>query len=651
MPRIQNIRNVHFSHSHLSRFSALYTHKSQLIYAPTMYRILKRYSASLTLLLVILISSLTIAYGHGLGTDMSLPITISDKEVLVEASINPTFLDQVPSSEPTFIVRALDDPSRNSTIAGIDFRIVVELNNEILLDQQFRSSDGVVKANLTPDSEIEGWQINGQARPSGRIEVSQSNPVELRSRVLTAGGLYHIIVIIEKGSPGLTVESDQKFDLYVSIGTSYMFGMQTPQGEEQMVVKTYYDEISNFNYSNKTIKFEMPFTWEHTYVDQVPVLHLEVQFPKTIEELQTNSYRGTLNGRELEAQAVVIDDYTSEQNRIVHFVVNNAMLHRFAEKISDSEIAVFTLAPAEKPKFPLDILSLPGEKFLFQLSWGPDIIETGVPITFVMNIQDPATGDLVRGSSFDFVLIQDGNEIHTNHMSSEFGTYSYDYTFSKAGRVTLAVNNINSERESAKIDLVVQQGTTNPNPQQQPTQSQCLIATAAFGSELTPQVQYLRHFRYHYILSTASGTAFMKVFNTVYYSFSPQVAEYEREQPWMQSTVKVALYPLFGILMAAERVHVVVGGGEVGAILAGLVSSVLIGAIYLGPVGYIASKSRKVDSKLLVIIVGAAGAVLAITLFVLNVLLSLSTVIFVIAIAGASAIAVAKSIKYVLYGQ
>jgi peptide/nickel transport system substrate-binding protein len=143
----------------------------------------------------------------------------------------------------------------------------------------------------------------------------------------------------------------------------------------------------------------------------------------------------------------------------------------------------------------------------------------------------------------------------------------------------------------------------------------------------------------------------MKVFDSVYYSFSPQIAEYEREQPWMQSTVKVALYPLFGILMAAERVHVVVGGGEVGAILAGLVSSVLIGAIYLGPVGYIASKSRKVDSKLLVIIVGAAGAVLAITLFVLNVLLPLSTVIFVIAIAGASAIAVAKSIKYVLYGQ
>ena len=620
-----------------------------------MYSIQKRYSASLTpLLLLTIISSIAIAHGHGLGTDISPPITISNKEVSVEASINPTFLDRVSSSERTFIVRALDDPTRNSTIPGIDFRIVVEVNNEILLDQQFRSSDGVVKANLIPDKNIQGWKVNGQARPSEHIEVSQSNPVELQSRILTAGGLYHIIVVIEKSSSGLTLQSDQKFDLFVSIGSSYIFNVQTSQSEEQMVVKTYYDKIANFDYSNKTIKFEMPFTWDRTYVDQVPVLHLEVQFPKTLEDLQINSYRGTLNGRELESQAIVIDDYSSEQNRIVHFVINNAMLSRFAKAINDSSnVAVFTLAPVERPKFPLDILSLPGEKFLFQLSWGPDIIETGVPITFVMNIQDPSTGDLLRGSSFDFVLIQDGNEIHNEHMSSEFGTYSYQYTFSKAGRVTLAANNINSQSESAKIDLVVQQGTGNPNLQPQPTQSQCLIATATFGSELTPQVQYLRYFRDNYILSTASGTAFMEVFDSVYYSFSPQIAEYEREQPWMQSTVKVALYPLFGILMASERVHVAVGGGEVGAIFAGAISSVLIGAVYLAPVGYVASRyKRRVVNKLLAIIVGAATAILAVTVVAaVDVLLPLGTVIFVLAVTGASAIAMARVIKYLVHKQ
>src|SRR5215212_9538140 len=464
----------------------------------------KHYRASLAILLLLAVSPfLTGAYGHGLGQDQAPPVSVGGKQVTLEGRIEPSFIPIPDSSKPTLVIRAHDE-NNNITITGIDYRILVELQNETLLDQRFRSSDGVVAADLIPDSDIEGWEINGQAMPSQQIEVSQTYPVELRSRILTAGGLYHIAITIEKSSSGISIQADQNFDLYISVGREYTFDADTPQGQNQMVVKTYYDDVMNFNYSNKTISFEMPFTWDLTYVAQVPVLHVEVQFPKSLEELQGNSYHGTLNGKDLEAQAVVIDDYSSETNRIVHFIVSSAMLTRFAGTINDnSDIAAFTLQPSENPKFPLDLTSLPGEKFLFQLSWGPDVIETGVPTTFVMNIQDPKTGDLVRGASFDFVLTQDESEIHQKHIMMDFGTYSYEYTFSKAGTVTLAANNINGQGESAKIDLSVLQGsgnttttTTNPQPQQQPSSpSQCLIATAAFGSELSPQVQYLRNFR------------------------------------------------------------------------------------------------------------------------------------------------------------
>jgi peptide/nickel transport system substrate-binding protein len=607
------------------------------VHTSPIYGVLGRSSASLTLLLIIAASSFTAAYGHGLGTDKSRPVTISDKQVAVEASMTPTFIDQVEGSSPTFVVRALEDAKLNTTIPGVDFHIVVELRNETLLNERFHASDGVVAANLIPDAGIEGWEINGNP-PSDRVEVSQG-PIELRSRIMSAGGLYHVAATIESSSPGIAVGPDKTFDLYVSIGRTYNYDTQGGQ----MVAKTYYDDINNFEYSNNTISFETPFTWNADYVAQVPVLHMEVQFPKTIEELQVNSYRGTMNSRELEAQAVVIDDYSSEQNRIVHFVVSNSMLRRFAETM-DTDVAAFTLRPADKPKFPLDIMSLPSEKFLFQLAWGPDLIETGTPTTFVMNVQDPATGDLVRGSSFDFVLTQDGREIHMQHLSSDFGTYSYDYTFSRTGTVTLAANNINGQGESSSIDLVVLQGignATQPEPQQP---SGCLIATAAFGSELTPQVQYLRNFRDNYILSTASGSAFMNTFNSVYYSFSPQVADYEREQPWLQTTVKAVLYPLFGILTAAERTHAAIGG-EAGAIAAGATASALIGAVYLVPAGYVAS--RRVSSKWLLIVVGAAAAALAITLVVFPALLSMSTAAFVVAAAGSSAIAAAKAIRTV----
>ena len=72
----------------------------------------------------------------------------------------------------------------------------------------------------------------------------------------------------------------------------------------------------------------------------------------------------------------------------------------------------------------------------------------------------------------------------------------------------------------------------------------CLIATAAFGSEMAPQVQFLRELRDNTVLQTHSGTAFMTGFNQFYYSFSPVIADYERENPAFKETVKLALTPL-----------------------------------------------------------------------------------------------------------
>ena len=72
----------------------------------------------------------------------------------------------------------------------------------------------------------------------------------------------------------------------------------------------------------------------------------------------------------------------------------------------------------------------------------------------------------------------------------------------------------------------------------------CLIATAAFGSELSPQVQFLREIRDNTVLQTESGTIFMAGFNQFYYSFSPTVADYERENPTFKEAVKLTLTPL-----------------------------------------------------------------------------------------------------------
>ncbi len=76
----------------------------------------------------------------------------------------------------------------------------------------------------------------------------------------------------------------------------------------------------------------------------------------------------------------------------------------------------------------------------------------------------------------------------------------------------------------------------------------CLIATATFGSEMAPQVQQLRELRDNSLLSTQSGTTFMAGFNQLYYSFSPTIADLEREHPAFREVVKLAITPMISSL-------------------------------------------------------------------------------------------------------
>ena len=72
----------------------------------------------------------------------------------------------------------------------------------------------------------------------------------------------------------------------------------------------------------------------------------------------------------------------------------------------------------------------------------------------------------------------------------------------------------------------------------------CLIATATYDSELSSQIQYLRHIRDDVVLNTQSGQIFMQVFNNFYYSFSPYVSDLERNNPIFKETVKIVISTL-----------------------------------------------------------------------------------------------------------
>ena len=121
----------------------------------------------------------------------------------------------------------------------------------------------------------------------------------------------------------------------------------------------------------------------------------------------------------------------------------------------------------------------------------------------------------------------------------------------------------------------------------------CLIATAAFGSELAPQIQLLREIRDSTVLQTQSGMLFMTGFNQFYYSFSPTISDYERENTAFKEVVKLTLIPLLTSLTLLNYVDInseqeMLGYG-IGIILLN------IGIYFVAPVILIVKTRKRID--------------------------------------------------------
>ena len=144
-----------------------------------------------------------------------------------------------------------------------------------------------------------------------------------------------------------------------------------------------------------------------------------------------------------------------------------------------------------------------------------------------------------------------------------------EWIFDKETGVSISQSSmiLGESDESHLIDTNIIQpksiGTTEekiPTPTQQTQENKseggCLIATATYGSELAPQVQRLRELRDSTLLNSESGSAFMNSFNKFYYSFSPTIADWERQNPVFKEAVKLTITPLITSLSLLNYVEI-----------------------------------------------------------------------------------------------
>jgi hypothetical protein len=140
--------------------------------------------------------------------------------------------------------------------------------------------------------------------------------------------------------------------------------------------------------------------------------------------------------------------------------------------------------------------------------------------------------------------------------------------------------------------------TSSSTPTTMNPVGQCLIATATYESELAPEVTLLRNFRDFDVLRTSAGENFIRVFNAFYYSFSPGVASFIASHSTIRAGMKIVLYPLIGILYLSSLVFAITSfNAELAVSMAGVLASLGIGAVYLGPMLAIASRFFKSPSS------------------------------------------------------
>ncbi len=192
----------------------------------------------------------------------------------------------------------------------------------------------------------------------------------------------------------------------------------------------------------------------------------------------------------------------------------------------------------------------------------------GLPTGVTSSIQHPVVAPLPSGNVITKLTIQTSNSANVGN-----------YTFTVKGES-------DAKTHTETIELIILNRTAFIPPF-----GQCIIATTTYGSELSPEVQFLRGFRDDRVLSTIAGTEFMKAFNAWYYSFSPQVAKLIYDNPVAKGPMKILLAPLLGTLHLSEISYSTFGfAPELAVTTAGIVASLLIGLIYVGPIIAIANK-------------------------------------------------------------
>jgi predicted secreted protein with PEFG-CTERM motif len=398
-------------------------------------------------------------YGHGFGLDTISSIDIQGKKLSISVEMPMTF----ENDQEQITITATEDATKENA-KNVTFLIGLFHENEMIFRNYFFAEDGVLQIKVNPTQEDEITIHGEQDSLLGAWHGTESNPLEITGPLFDSSGLYNFEIEIRTIDEPTNIIESGVYNADLSVIETVSFTQKDSKNNDvEFSSKSYFDTISNFNYDYEAnqVTFEMPFDWSEKQMSHVSVVHVETHFPKEFVEFLAPSYSGYVNGIELFKSSISVDDYTDDDERIVHFVLLQDHLRYLKNEMKKEldefpENMIFTISMSTDKAFPLEAYTK-SEDFKINLSWDPMVVEPDVATNFIFTIRDGRTNEPLRSSDYTFVIIQNDKEIHRISGLAQVGGEFEKFTFTEdqTGPTIIKFENIRNTGQETEFVLVV----------------------------------------------------------------------------------------------------------------------------------------------------------------------------------------------------
>jgi hypothetical protein len=366
------------------------------------------------------------AYADGIFRE-EFNASLEGREARLSVEVNPPVLTSE-TRQDAFVQFRLFDGNTNETIDFSTFVITIEKgvgeDAERLMRNVFHTESGLLTLRMQPregEVTILGTQeqfINAWvADPGGNIGV--------RGPIFLEGGLYHFgIEILGVDSIRELFPPDRvpTFDSYLSVGDVFSETVNYNENAYNTTIISYYDRIEEFDFdsSNRTFTWAMPFDWNSTRIDQATIfVHEEVQIPKAMESIGDSvSFKASVNDVPISGSKIVVDPYTSDTNLVLHYLLNKPDILALAEEVPDGvEQMTFALTPSsEVEEATTTEMSTDTGGINVALQWNPD----------PLNADTESTVDIVFSDAFSGQELADVDVLYDLRILDMNGTVVFD---------------------------------------------------------------------------------------------------------------------------------------------------------------------------------------------------------------------------------